>query len=245
MQNRGDVPDDDQTLLPWKEKVDWSLNGTNGVVYKCIPGPRTPRLAKLHVAPTFLVRPQDQKAPIGSQVEFHCSDFSAIGPPVPYIHWLKNGEVIRWKAPESAYSVLVVNVTEDAAGNYTCHSRNSVGISKSRPLDPSLGGFHFMNNGSLIVTDVDADTADNLKLYMCKVRGRRKPSIAFTVELEDELPVVTVQPKEITLIPGDSLQLSCKLRGSPLTTKIEWTKNDQKIIPDEIVQILVASHCIQ
>ncbi|VDK55670.1 unnamed protein product [Cylicostephanus goldi] len=95
-----------------------------------------------------------------------------------------------------------------------------------------------MNNGSLIVTDIDADTADNLKLYMCKVRGRRKPSIAFTVELEDELPVVNVEPKKLSLVPGDTLQLSCNLSGSPLTTKIEWTKNDQKIIPDEIVQIL-------
>ncbi|WKY14383.1 hypothetical protein Q1695_000157 [Nippostrongylus brasiliensis] len=45
MQNRGDVPDNDQTLLPWKEKLDWSINGTNGIIYKCIPGPRAPRLS--------------------------------------------------------------------------------------------------------------------------------------------------------------------------------------------------------
>ncbi|RCN25409.1 immunoglobulin domain protein, partial [Ancylostoma caninum] len=127
MQNRGDVPDDDQTLLPWKEKVDWSLNGTNGVVYKCIPGPRTPRLAKLHVPPTFLVMPMNHSASLGSQVELHCS---AVGPPIPYIHWLKDGEVIRSKAPEGASSVLFINVTEDAVGNYTCHARNSVGVSK-------------------------------------------------------------------------------------------------------------------
>ncbi|EYB86274.1 hypothetical protein Y032_0282g1279 [Ancylostoma ceylanicum] len=279
MQNRGDVPDDDQTLLPWKEKVDWSLNGTNGVVYKCIPGPRTPRLAKLHVPPTFLVMPMNQSAPLGSQVELHCS---AVGPPIPYIHWLKDGEVIRSKAPEGASSVLFINVTEDTVGDYTCHARNSVGVSKavafleidenavpstkkptkrqvavltclerdkpytrgvtwffqSRPLDPSLGGFHFMNNGSLVITDFDPRMTNDLKQYMCKVRGRRKPSTVFTVELKDELPSVIVEPEELAIVPGDVLQLSCQVSGSSLTTKIEWTKNDQKIIPDEIVHIL-------
>ncbi|RCN41233.1 calcium binding EGF domain protein [Ancylostoma caninum] len=118
------------------------------------------------------------------------------------------------------------------------YTRGVTWFFQSRPLDPSLGGFHFMNNGSLVITDFDPRMTNDLKQYMCKVRGRRKPSTVFTVELKDELPTVIVEPEELALVPGDVLQLSCKLSGSSLTTKIEWTKNDQKIIPDEIVHIL-------
>uniref|UniRef100_A0A1I7X038 Ig-like domain-containing protein n=1 Tax=Heterorhabditis bacteriophora TaxID=37862 RepID=A0A1I7X038_HETBA len=155
--------------------LDLSTNGTNGIIYKCIPGPRTPRVVTLHAAPNFIVKPIDNKATIGSTVELSCrfsssffkileinfclkisiyfywcflylffrrnsfqfyiNDtsiyFSAVGPPTPYIHWLKNGEVIRWKDPEGGSSKLVIHIeSKEDEANYTCHARNSVGISK-------------------------------------------------------------------------------------------------------------------
>ena len=72
MPGRGDVPDDDKQLLPWRENEDLSLNGTNGIVIRCLPGPRAPRKVGLHVIPKMVVSPQDNKVPFGSVVEFTC-----------------------------------------------------------------------------------------------------------------------------------------------------------------------------
>ncbi|VDM53360.1 unnamed protein product [Angiostrongylus costaricensis] len=44
----------------------------------------------------------------------------------------------------------------------------------------------------------------------------------------DGLPKVTVLPKEIMVILGHSLNVSCILEGSPLITRITWFKNDEE-----------------
>ncbi|KAJ1352361.1 hypothetical protein KIN20_008684 [Parelaphostrongylus tenuis] len=260
------------------QNQDWSLNGANGTIYKCIPGPRTPRLVKPPTSPVFLVTPVDTEATIHSKVELRCS---AIGSPVPFIHWMKNDDRIQTKAPEALLSTLVVNATEESAGMYTCYARNSVGDIKasamlhvvdkmyesevrkltkrqvvvltcaenekphevvwyyrSRPLDRRDTGLHFMNNGSLVIADVESTVVNDFTQYTCKVHNRGKSSTVQMLEVTDVLPNVTVLPKKITVISGQSLNVSCIVKGSPLTTKISWMRNNEVITPDVNVHIL-------
>lgn len=125
MIDRGDTPDDNPQLLPWKDVEDSSLNGS--IAYRCMPGPRSSRTVLLHAAPQFIVKPKNTTAAIGAIVELRCS---AAGPPHPTITWAKDGKLIEDSKFEIAYSHLKVtlNSTSDS-GEYTCMAQNSVGSS--------------------------------------------------------------------------------------------------------------------
>uniref|UniRef100_A0A1I7U001 Immunoglobulin I-set domain protein n=1 Tax=Caenorhabditis tropicalis TaxID=1561998 RepID=A0A1I7U001_9PELO len=125
MIDRGDTPDDNPQLLPWKDVEDSSLN--ESIAYRCMPGPRSSRTVLLHAAPQFIVRPKNTTAAVGAVVELRCS---AAGPPNPIITWAKDGKLIETAKKEVAFSYLklALNSTSDS-GEYTCMAQNSVGTS--------------------------------------------------------------------------------------------------------------------
>lgn len=60
------------------------------------------------------------------------------------------------------------------------------------------------------------------------------------MQVEDEAPVVETTPDKVDGALEKSATLKCKIqKGNPLTTQIVWTRNDQKIVPDEVTHILV------
>ncbi|UMM39454.1 hypothetical protein L5515_016510 [Caenorhabditis briggsae] len=125
MIDRGDTPDDNPQLLPWKDVEDSSLNGS--IAYRCMPGPRSSRTVLLHAAPQFIVKPKNTTAAVGAVIELRCS---AAGPPNPVITWAKDGKLIENDKTEIAYShlKLELNSTSDS-GEYSCLAQNSVGTS--------------------------------------------------------------------------------------------------------------------
>ena len=61
------------------------------------------------------------------------------------------------------------------------------------------------------------------------------------MDVEDEAPIVETVPTKVRVSPEGSVSLKCKIvKGNPLTTQIVWTRNDQRIVPDELTHILVS-----
>ncbi|EFO97329.1 hypothetical protein CRE_16676 [Caenorhabditis remanei] len=153
MIDRGDTPDDNPQLLPWKDVEDSSLNGS--IAYRCMPGPRSSRTVLLHAAPQFIVKPKNTTAAVGAVIELRCS---AAGPPNPIITWAKDGKLIETGKTEVAYSYLKVplNSTMDS-GEYSCMAQNSVGtstvsafINVDNIILPTLGPTNVKKNVAII-----------------------------------------------------------------------------------------------
>lgn len=49
------------------------------------------------------------------------------------------------------------------------YTRGVTWFFQSRPLDPSLGGFHFMNNGSLVITEFDPRMVSRISCYRLQI----------------------------------------------------------------------------
>lgn len=61
------------------------------------------------------------------------------------------------------------------------------------------------------------------------------------MEVEDEAPLVETIPNVIRVAPEGSVSLKCNiLKGNPLTTQIIWTRNDNKIVADEVTYVMVS-----
>ena len=60
------------------------------------------------------------------------------------------------------------------------------------------------------------------------------------MQVEDEAPVVETTPDKVDGALEKIVTFKFKIhKGNPLTTQIVWTRNDQKIVPDEVTHILV------
>lgn len=46
------------------------------------------------------------------------------------------------------------------------------------------------------------------------------------------VPVVVVSPKRTIVKPGESIFVHCSVNAEPLTTKVEWTRNDVAVVLD-------------
>ncbi|NP_001360633.1 Ig-like domain-containing protein [Caenorhabditis elegans] len=160
MIDRGDTPDDNPQLLPWKDVEDSSLNGS--IAYRCMPGPRSSRTVLLHAAPQFIVKPKNTTAAIGAIVELRCS---AAGPPHPTITWAKDGKLIEDSKFEIAYSHLKVtlNSTSDS-GEYTCMAQNSVGSS-------TVSAFINVDN-NILPTPKPSSNQKNVAVITCYERNQ-------------------------------------------------------------------------
>ncbi|VDO33171.1 unnamed protein product [Onchocerca flexuosa] len=247
---RGDVPEDGDNLLPWKQDLqDLPQNGTNGILIRCLPESHGPRHAPLAL-PRFIRSPRTRKALPGTIAYLHCS---AIGQPMPHITWIRNGTFLTNISQLSdGNSSLRVNVESNGdLGDYMCLAQNTAGtvsniitllldqitekvskftqqvqkrsvailncVSKNtvfkknviwkffntllRNSDETL---NLLQNGSLVVYDV---SESNL----------------------DEVPRIQVSPKRVFVKLHESLLLNCKLMSNPLTTMVEWTRNDAKL----------------
>uniref|UniRef100_A0A915PUW8 Hemicentin-1 n=1 Tax=Setaria digitata TaxID=48799 RepID=A0A915PUW8_9BILA len=132
---RGDVPEGGDNLLPWKQDLqvqsdfincqDLPQNGTNGILIRCLPESRGPRRAPVTV-PRFTRSPKTQKVLPGTIASLHCS---AVGHPMPYIIWIRNGAFLTSTLQSSdGHSTLRVKVESDSdLGNYICLAQNIAG----------------------------------------------------------------------------------------------------------------------
>ncbi|VDO35905.1 unnamed protein product, partial [Brugia timori] len=123
---RGDVPDNNNNLLPWKQDLqDLPQNGTNRILIRCLPESRELRRAPLAV-PRFIRSPRTQKVLPGTVAHLHCS---AIGQPKPHIIWIRNGTYLAGMLqPTDGYSILPVKIeSNDDLGDYICLAKNIVG----------------------------------------------------------------------------------------------------------------------
>ncbi|CAO4383374.1 unnamed protein product [Caenorhabditis nigoni] len=155
MIDRGDTPDDNPQLLPWKDVEDSSLNGS--IAYRCMPGPRSSRTVLLHAAPQFIVKPKNTTAAVGAVIELRCS---AAGPPNPVITWAKDGKLIENDKTEIAYShlKLELNSTSDS-GEYSCLAQNSVGTS-------TVSAFVTVDN-IVLPTPIPMNVKKNVAIITC------------------------------------------------------------------------------
>ncbi|VDM49301.1 unnamed protein product [Toxocara canis] len=279
---RGDVPEDEDNLLPWKQDYqDLPTNGTNGILIRCLPGVREPRRVPLTTAPHFAYTPRTQTIRKGSKIDLHCS---AYGPPTPEIFWMKNGEMLIHERSIEGHSTLRIDATDNsAAGTYVCIAQNIVGTSRTQariivedngpqisetrkpvqhvavltcfengvpqnefvtwtihgePVNKEDDKLHVMNNGSLVIFDVNNVAPIDLHSYQCFVRNRAQSSDIEFTNVVDSVPKVVVHQNKIYTRPGDDVIVDCHLQSDPLTTKVQWTKNNVPLAIDERVTVL-------
>uniref|UniRef100_A0A914V4A2 Ig-like domain-containing protein n=1 Tax=Plectus sambesii TaxID=2011161 RepID=A0A914V4A2_9BILA len=282
---RGDLPDDDNTLLPWRtEFQELPENGTNGVLIRCLPGPRGPRRAPIQKAPHFVELPKTSMVALGATLEITCG---AVGPPTPTIAWMLNGKLLE-NAPAShnGKSVLKIEALQEKdVGTYTCIARNDIGstsatavvrlalegasanllspmsksvwtrrvavltcIDKGVPVPAKLGylahwtkngrpivsddQIHVLLNGSLVVFEPEALDPVELEKYHCSLKSRQHLVSYSTQMVTEVVPQVVVTPKRTVVKPGSSVFIHCSVTAEPLTTKIEWTRNDVAVVLD-------------
>ncbi|KAK0404392.1 hypothetical protein QR680_017436 [Steinernema hermaphroditum] len=122
---RGDNPQG--TLLPWAttDFLDLPVNGTDGVLVRCLPGIRGPRRVPLLSAPQFVDHPRSHTVVVGQVLQLYCS---ASGTPEPEISWLRDDAIVASASSGEGSSLLRLEVIDESAGGaYTCVARNSLG----------------------------------------------------------------------------------------------------------------------
>lgn len=81
--------------------------------------------------PIIVVKPENISCPYNKRAVFKCE---AIGRPVPEARWLKNGRQIpegvryRVEAYENIYKLIIKEVWDIDAGDYTCEVSNVFGV---------------------------------------------------------------------------------------------------------------------
>ncbi|VDM20028.1 unnamed protein product [Wuchereria bancrofti] len=209
---RGDVPDNNNNLLPWKQDLqDLPQNGTNRILIRCLPESRELRRALLAV-PRFIRSPHTQKVSPGAVAHLHCS---AIGQPKPHIIWIRNGTYLAGMLqPTDGYSILRVKIqSNNDLGDYICLAKNTVGS---------------VTSIATLFTDQITEKTDLLG-YQCYVTNQKQTTEINFLEVHDDAPRVQVSPKQVFVNFNESLMLSCQLMSSPLTAIVQWTKNDLKL----------------
>ncbi|EFO26419.1 hypothetical protein LOAG_02064 [Loa loa] len=218
---RGDVPEGDNNLLPWKQDLqDLPQNGTDGILIRCLPESRGPRRAALTL-PRFIRSPRTQKVRQGAVAHLHCS---AIGQPKPHIIWIRNGALLAGISQSSdSYSILRVKVeSNEDLGDYTCLAQNAVG---------------FVTSIATLLLDQIAEKTDLLG-YQCYATNRKQAIEISFLEIQDAAPRVQVSPKQVFVNLNESVILSCKLMSNPLTTMVQWTRNDVKLVNSSRTRVL-------
>lgn len=70
---RGDTPQTEEKFLPWNtDRQELPENGTNGILYNCLPLQRGPRRVPLNTIPHFVETPLDTIVNMGSELRLHC-----------------------------------------------------------------------------------------------------------------------------------------------------------------------------
>lgn len=81
--------------------------------------------------PVIVVKPENTSCPYNKRAIFTCE---AIGRPVPEARWLKNGREIpegaryRVESYDGLYSLIIKEVWDIDAGDYTCEVSNVFGV---------------------------------------------------------------------------------------------------------------------
>uniref|UniRef100_F1KPK8 Hemicentin-2 n=1 Tax=Ascaris suum TaxID=6253 RepID=F1KPK8_ASCSU len=106
------------------------------------------------------------------------------------------------------------------------------------PVNNEDNKLHIMNNRSLVIFDVNNVSPVDLHSYQCYVRNRAQSSDVEYMDVVDDLPKVVVHQNKMYTRPGDEVVVDCHLQGNPLTTKVQWTKNNVPLVIDERVTVL-------
>uniref|UniRef100_A0A0R3RPP0 Hemicentin-1 n=1 Tax=Elaeophora elaphi TaxID=1147741 RepID=A0A0R3RPP0_9BILA len=218
---RGDVPDGDNNLLPWKQDPqDLPQNGTNGILIRCLPESREIRRASLAI-PRFIRSPRTQKVLPGTVTDLHCS---AIGRPKPRIVWMRNGAFLAGLSqPSAGHSILRVKVeSNDDLGDYVCLAQNSVGS---------------VSSIATLFLDQAIEETDLFGYQCYTASGRQTTEINF-LSVQDDVPRVQTSPKQVFVNVNEALLLNCQVMSSPLTTMVQWTRNDVKLKDNSRTRIL-------
>ncbi|VDK82636.1 unnamed protein product [Litomosoides sigmodontis] len=277
---RGDVPESDNNLLPWKQDLqDLPQNGTNGILIRCLPALREIRRTAQSM-PRFIRSPRTQKVQPGTVTNLYCS---AVGQPKPHIIWIRNGAFRTGISRSSVdQSILQVKIESNKdLGDYICLAQNAVGsatsiatlsldqtaakvqkhsvamlncvLSDKTPTRSVVWKFfntqlsrnnhvetvNVLRNGSLVVYDVTESNLTHLLGYQCYTTNRKQTIEINFLKVQDDVPRVHVSPKQLFVNVGESLILNCKLTTSnSLTTAIQWTKNDMKLMDSNRTRML-------
>lgn len=70
---RGDTPQNEEKFLPWDtERQELPPNGTNGVLYNCLPLQRGPRRVPHNTLPYFVESPLNTVVKMNDELRLHC-----------------------------------------------------------------------------------------------------------------------------------------------------------------------------
>ncbi|CAJ0583049.1 unnamed protein product, partial [Mesorhabditis spiculigera] len=108
-----------------------------------------------------------------------------------------------------------------------------------RPIDPATEPVVLLNNGSMVVLDVDSVTPETLDSYHCRMGKRKRKTRKHLMEVDDAPPKVAVPNPVQMADEGEEVVMDCLLaEGQPLTTDIKWMKGDQPLVQTDNVYIL-------
>lgn len=73
---RGDTPQTEEKFLPWNtDRQELLPNGTNGILYNCLPLQRGPRRVPRNTMPYFVETPLNTVVNMGAELRLHCRCF--------------------------------------------------------------------------------------------------------------------------------------------------------------------------
>lgn len=74
--------------------------------------------------------------------------------------------------------------------------------------------------------------------YRCRQNNRQHKVVnTGRQNVLENIPEVSTYPKRTIVLPGSDVILDCRIEAEPLTTRVSWTKNDQRVQYDQRVQL--------
>uniref|UniRef100_A0A0N5AL87 Peroxidasin homolog n=1 Tax=Syphacia muris TaxID=451379 RepID=A0A0N5AL87_9BILA len=89
---------------------------------------------------------------------------------------------------------------------------------------------HVMNNGSLVIYDIDDSTdpltEEEIDSIECYINNQLQPKQYFKMQVYEGLPEVVIHMRKYYTEVGEDIVVGCHVQSEPLTTKVDWTKNN-------------------
>ncbi|KAI1290169.1 Hemicentin-1 [Halotydeus destructor] len=186
----------------------------------------------------WMKEPHDLVASVGQDVVAECS---ASGFPVPSISWFKLNLPIKQKLP-SGNSLILNQITSDAAGLYECVAENGVDEVLKKTIRISVNGISTKCGARCLLRDLEIESSVIIMLrvtflilltYSSVYGSESNAGHKFSFKVRravDEAPEITKQASSLELSENEKFSFFCSLRKGSASVAFSWLKDGTSLM---------------